>query len=107
MPEVVTSLKSKGVQAVGVWLTLQGYWWGIDPESPLVEKYDCVSHKMAREGQPRGGVVVLEAREPVEELWMPSPGKALAFWHDWFTEMKSWGIDFVKAHHLHMHLTTS
>ncbi len=100
MTEVVSSLKAKGIEEVGVWLTLQGYWWSIDPDSPLIEKYDCQPHPTARGDQPRGGaVILLEPLEPVEEQWLPSPDKAAPFWEDWFREMKSWGIGFVKVSH--------
>lgn len=97
MSTVVPSLKDKGVQEVGVWLTLQGYWIAIDPSSPLIQKYDCRSYKSASREQPRGGVnVPLQAGEG--ERWLPSPEKAKQFWLDWFTEMRSWGVSFVKVH---------
>ena len=96
MQEVVASLKEKGVEEVGVWLTLQGYWCGIHPASPLIEKYDCQAHPTAASDQPRGGVKV-----PLEkgdwEQWLPSLEKASKFWEDWFTVMKSWGIGFLKV----------
>lgn len=96
MTEVVSSLKSKGVQEVGVWLTLQGYWMAIDPSSELIQKYDCRPLQTATREQPRGGVnVPLRAGEG--EQWLPSIDKAPQFWLDWFTEMKSWGIGFVKV----------
>jgi hypothetical protein len=96
MEEVVESLKAKGMEEVGVWMTLQGYWYGIDPSSPLIQKYDCRAYRAMRPGQPRGGVnVPLDPGD--EEQWHPSPEKAAQFWLDWFTEMKGWGIDFVKV----------
>ncbi|ORY33470.1 glycoside hydrolase superfamily [Naematelia encephala] len=96
MTEVVSSLKGKGVEKVGVWLTLQGYWDSIDPQSPLCDRYACVAHPVAKPNQPRGGVKVpLEAGDQVQ--YLPHPTKAAEFWKDWFIEIKSWGIDFVKV----------
>ncbi len=100
MPDVVSALKIKGIEEVGVWLTLQGYWWSIDPDSPLAQRYNCMPHRTARSGQPRGGVVIpLEPAKPEEDQWLPSPEMAGQFWEDWFTEMKSWGVGFVKVSH--------
>jgi hypothetical protein len=96
MCEVITSLKGKGVEEVGVWVTLQGYWRSIDPLSPLVKMFECRPYPTAKSGSGRGGVnVPLPAGEG--EQWLPSPEKAEEFWLDWFGEMKSWGIGFVKG----------
>jgi hypothetical protein len=51
MKEVVDSLKAKGIEEVGVWMTLQGYWNSIDKNSPLVQKYDCRPYKTANRNQ--------------------------------------------------------
>lgn len=96
MAEVVSALKDKGANQVGVWVTMQGYWLGIHPDSPLKSRYDCQSHPVARWGQPRGGVNV-PLKKGDGEQWFPSPEKAGRFWEDWFSEMKSWGITFVKV----------
>ncbi|RSH91823.1 hypothetical protein EHS25_009193 [Saitozyma podzolica] len=96
MSEVVSALKDKGAHEVGVWVTMQGYWLGIHPDSPLKSRYDCKAHPVARWGQPRGGVNV-PLKKGDGEQWFPSPEKAGQFWEDWFSEMKSWGITFVKC----------
>lgn len=94
--EVVSELKSRGVEEVGVWVTLQGYWLSIDKDSNLIKTYDCRPFKTARPDQPRGGVhIPLEAGKG--EQWMPSPEKAGAFWVDWFMQLKDAGIGFVKV----------
>ena len=98
MSDVVASLKAKGCVEIGVWLTLQGYWNSIDPDSPLAKKYDCQPHRAAKLDGIRGGVIIpLEPQEPIVEQWLPSPEKAGQFWEDWFSELKSWGIGFVKV----------
>lgn len=97
MKEVVDSLKAKGIEEVGVWMTLQGYWNSIDKNSPLVQKYDCRPYRSANRDQVRGGVNDPLDTGDREDQWLPSPEKAAQFWLDWFTEMKTWGIDFVKV----------
>jgi hypothetical protein len=96
MEEVVESLKATGIEEVGVWLTLQGYWISIDKESALIKKYDCRAYTTASRDQPRGGINV-PLHPSDKEQWLPSPEKAGQFWLDWFTQMKSWGIGFVKV----------
>jgi len=98
MKEVVDALKAKGIEEVGVWMTLQGYWNSIDKNSPLIQKYDCQSYRSANRDQVRGGVNDPLHTGDRDDQWLPSPEKAAQFWLDWFTEMKSWGIDFVKVH---------
>jgi hypothetical protein len=98
MNEVVKSIKDKGVKYVGVWVTLQGYWFGIHPDSPLIKTYNCKPQKLVDFNQPRGGIrKPSKPHERGEVQWQPSPDKAHAFWMDYFTEIKSWGIDFVKV----------
>ena len=98
MKETIRTLKSKGIGKVGLWMALEGYWFGIDPKGELMEKYDCKEHDTIKPGQPRGGVKKeLELLEPMQKQWLPSPERADQFWLDWFTELKSWGIDFVKV----------
>lgn len=90
MRKVVSAIKAKGVENVGVWMTLQGYWFGIDPKSPLCEKYECVRHPIHERSD-------VNIEEVDEYQWIPHPERAGRFWLDWFEEMKSWGIDFVKV----------
>lgn len=93
--EVVAELKEKGVGEVGVWMTLQGYWNGIDPDSDLKDRYECQPYPIARRNQLRGGVGEVLAGDAV--AWLPSPNKAEAFWKDWLAELKEAGIGFVKV----------
>jgi len=95
LSEVVIALKDKGVGEVGVWMTLQGYWNGIDPNSALKDKYECKPHRIAERHQPRGDVTKMKAGPSI--AWLPSPEKAEGFWRDWLTELKEAGISFVKV----------
>ncbi|KAK4689852.1 hypothetical protein P7C73_g217, partial [Tremellales sp. Uapishka_1] len=98
MGDVVSALKARGVEEVGVWVTLQGYWYGIDPDSHLIQAYNCQPHQTARFTSHRGGVVVpLETGREGDVQWLPHPSMAQQFWEVWFETMKAWGISFVKV----------
>jgi hypothetical protein len=97
LKDVVDSIKAKGVEHVGVWLTLQGYWFCIHPDSPLIEKYGCLPHPSAIPAA-RGGAdwpTRIDRDKPPQ--WLPSPEKADAFWLDWFSSLHAAGVDFVKV----------
>ena len=102
MAELVDKLKHEHhIRSVGVWVTLEGYWFGIDPHSELKEKYDCRRYPTTKNYPPKMGGVNDDPQKAVEdingEMWIPSPEKAEQFWLEWFGRMKSWGIDFVKV----------
>ncbi|KAK8845598.1 hypothetical protein IAR55_006314 [Kwoniella newhampshirensis] len=104
MSDVISQIKVKGVQKVGVWMTLQGYWFGLEPHSEMGKKYDVVEYKVGKGKIQRGGVADL-GEEEGEGIWLPSVEKAGQFWTDWFGEMKGWGIDFVKVDNQAFHET--
>ncbi|RXK35088.1 hypothetical protein M231_07640 [Tremella mesenterica] len=96
MVDVISSLRAKGMREVGVWITLQGYWYGIDRDSPLRLKYDCRPFRTYDKSQKRGGIhIPLAPGEGTQ--WVPSPEKAGQFWEDWFWEIKAWGVGFLKV----------
>lgn len=79
---------------------LGGYWEGIHPDSPLVQKYKCRPHRCSRHWWP--GV----ANDPWSvdhfpggsvDVWFPPPETADNFWRDYFTELKARGITFLKV----------
>jgi len=70
-----------GIECVGVWHTLNGYWRGVDPESEIGIKYaDCL----------------MEAKEG---MMIPSvdPDKGFVFWDAFHSHLAECGIDFVKV----------
>lgn len=96
MKQVVGELKARGVRHVGVWVTMQGYWNGIDPESELIQRYECERWPLAKRGHPRD----VDEAEPEDYnlvCWLPRPRLAEAFWKDWFRYLKDEGVDFVKV----------
>ncbi|KAK6905258.1 hypothetical protein I204_08086 [Kwoniella mangroviensis CBS 8886] len=93
LKEVVDAIKDSGVEKVGVWLTLQGYWEGIHPSSTLIETYDCVEYQ---KGKPNGGLED-EGQPDGNSIWLPPPHEARRFWDDWFGQLKEAGINFIKC----------
>jgi len=70
-----------GVPHVGVWHAFDGYWCGIDPQSPL-----WAAQRENLTETPAG-------------LWMPSidEEKAFRFWDAWHGYLAACGIDFLKV----------
>ena len=68
-----------GARWFGVWHTLQGYWSGIDPASPVASGRTLF----------RGvdGQVVAD----------PRGGAGRSFYDDWYRELRAAGVDFVKV----------
>lgn len=64
---------------VGVWHTFQGYWTGVDLDSPLARDYQLFR---GREGN---------------ALPDPREGRGEKFYADWYAKLKAWGFDFVKV----------
>ena len=64
---------------VGVWHTFQGYWSGVDRESPLAR-----AHPM------------LHGRDD-KSLPDPRGGRGESFYAEWYRNLKAWGYDFVKV----------
>ncbi|TCP29458.1 raffinose synthase Sip1-like protein [Scopulibacillus darangshiensis] len=79
---VTQKLKSNfGINWVGVWHTIAGYWDGVHPESSIAA--DCRQNLY----QTNQGALV-----PV-----PEAEKGFGFWHQWHKKLREDGIDFVKV----------
>ncbi|UNQ73235.1 Sip1-related alpha-galactosidase [Infirmifilum sp. NZ] len=74
----VSRLRQSGARSVGIWLTLNGYWNGIHPESHL-------AHSFREELEEVGGLLV------------PKPESSFRFYSEWFRLIKSKGFDFIKV----------
>ena len=78
-----------GIEKVGVWHTLNGYWAGIEQESELGEKYRTLLHAYNDK--------VTWTEDPTSVFFLPKPEGGEVFYHDWYTYLKSEGVDFVKV----------
>ncbi|GAA5979800.1 hypothetical protein JCM10908_003050 [Rhodotorula pacifica] len=85
--DVVRRIKAKGIERVGVWMTLCGYWDGLHPESALSDTYTLRR---------------VTLRSPVDSsdqghLYLPVLADLRAYYTDYFTSLHAAGIDFVKV----------
>ena len=73
--------KEYGIECVGVWHTLNGYWRGIDPESEIGVKY--ADYLMPA----------------INGMIIPSvdPDKGFVFWDAFHSYLAECGVDFVKV----------
>ncbi len=73
--------KEYGIAKVGVWHAFNGYWQGVAPDSPLVERF---------------GDALMTT---VQGMIIPSddPEKAFKFWDAWHGYLAECGVDFVKV----------
>jgi raffinose synthase len=79
---VIKEMKQEyGVNWVGVWHTIAGYWGGVDPDGELFESNKGYLY------QNNGGA------------WVPRPDSVsgFGFWNDWHAYLKRQGVDFVKV----------
>ncbi|KAJ9109313.1 hypothetical protein QFC21_000642 [Naganishia friedmannii] len=88
------------VKDVGVWMTLEGYWKSIHPDSPLARKYRIERYTLDRSYMPGisnepGSVTHLPTGRGA--WYLPHPGDAFRFWRDWFTYLHQQGITWVKV----------
>lgn len=85
-PESLKALIDKikteyGVKSVGVWHAYTGYWDGIKPNGELAKKYEGKLLKT-----PNGRLYPAGDEQNTYE-----------FWAEWYTYLKSQGVDFVKV----------
>jgi len=70
-----------GIEKVGIWHTLQAFWDGIDPASPLAEALS-------------DALVMTASGKLIPAL---DKDGAARFWDAWYSYLSSCGIDFVKV----------
>jgi len=75
---LIAKAKANGIEAFGVWHTLNGYWFGIAKESALYRENRELFYDV--DGT---------------DLALPEPGKG--FFKRWHALLKSWGVDFIKV----------
>lgn len=89
---IVEKLKNEmGVKNVGVWHTLNGYWAGVDRNSPLGKEYADILHPYIDK--------VTWTELPKDTFYTPTPKSdaGFRFYDDWYTLLKNEGISFVKV----------
>lgn len=90
LANTINELKQNyGIEKVGVWHTLNGYWAGIEPESELGARYRTSLHAYNDK--------VTWTEEPTSVFFLPKPEGGEGFYRNWYTYLKSEGVDFVKV----------
>ncbi|PLW18311.1 hypothetical protein PCASD_18520 [Puccinia coronata f. sp. avenae] len=80
----------QAIKFVGVWITITGYWHGLDPESELMRQFQL--QKWTLRHHPSS-----DATPPSPVHWfLPSRAQLRPFWNSYFGYLKSAGVDFVK-----------
>ncbi|KFZ23309.1 hypothetical protein V502_02203 [Pseudogymnoascus sp. VKM F-4520 (FW-2644)] len=107
LEETVCHIKEKlpTVKDVGVWMSIQGYWNGTVPSSPLVPKYDMSPYRISAARVPKiqngssaaVAQIVAQRYSPNREWYLPHPSRAFDFWKDYFRTCATAGITFVKV----------
>jgi len=83
--------KKYGIDEVGVWHTLNGYWEGIKDHSPIQEKFAGQLYAY----QDR----IVWLRDTFSTFMIPSPvtGALSEFYNEWYSYLKDQGISLVKV----------
>jgi hypothetical protein len=79
-----------------------GYWDSVCPESPLVKRYKMREYSVSRDRLPESIIpnepfTVLYIPDGKATWYLPPPETSFQFWFDWFTYLKSQGVDFLKV----------
>jgi raffinose synthase len=77
-----------GVTFFGIWHAFNGYWGGVDPQSPLGKKYDVL--KSMGSIRPWAG----DKRDP---LYLVNPQQASRFYTEFHNTLKAGGVDLIKV----------
>ena len=80
-PLVDTLKATYGLQWLGIWHTLFGYWQGIDPDGELSDQFRDSLHTT------HAGRVIPGTEVP----------RAFTFWNAWHSSLRESGVDFVKV----------
>ncbi|KAG8732600.1 hypothetical protein FRC11_012419, partial [Ceratobasidium sp. 423] len=89
LAEIVKIAKEKyGVEDVGVWHTIQGYWQGVEPNK-FASQYSLV--KVTKDGYPG------PAEEEGFGYYIPHPDSVQRFFNDYYATLHTAGITFTKC----------
>ncbi|SGZ08560.1 BQ5605_C030g10802 [Microbotryum silenes-dioicae] len=86
LADAVKQIKAKGIQRVGVWMTIAGYWDGLEPHGPMA-RYDLQRWNLHSDYWD----------EAIALWYVPSIGRLEDYYGDYFKSLKAAGVDFVKV----------
>ncbi|SCV72336.1 BQ2448_3873 [Microbotryum intermedium] len=85
LTDAVQRIKAKGIQRVGVWMTIAGYWDGLEPSGPMA-RYDLQRWNLHSDYWD----------EAIALWYVPSINRLEDYYGDYFESLKAAGVDFVK-----------
>ncbi|GEM08999.1 raffinose synthase protein Sip1, glycoside hydrolase family 36 protein [Rhodotorula toruloides] len=85
--EVVGRVKERGVERVGVWMTLCGYWHGLHPDCSLADAYTLRRFTVESAVHPSHS----------GHMYLPAQSDLRTFYDDYFSSLRAAGVDFVKV----------
>ncbi|GAA5905362.1 hypothetical protein JCM8208_003831 [Rhodotorula glutinis] len=85
--DVVRRIKERGVERVGVWMTLAGYWDGIHPEGALADVYTLRRVELRHAGFDKYN----------GHVYLPAVADLPQYYRDYFSSLAAAGVDFVKV----------
>ncbi len=89
LAELVARAKSEfGIRLFGAWHAFEGYWYGVDPQSPAGRGYRVFDVTQSAHNRPTD--------EPARRALI-HPDDIARFYHDYYRELRAAGVDFVKV----------
>ncbi|GAA5939184.1 hypothetical protein JCM3775_003206 [Rhodotorula graminis] len=85
--DVVRRIKERGIERVGVWMTLAGYWDGIHPEGALADVYTLRRVELRHAGFDKYN----------GHVYLPAVAELAQYYRDYFSSLAAAGVDFVKV----------
>jgi raffinose synthase len=89
LADLVARVKSEyGIRLFGAWHAFEGYWYGVDPQSPAGRGYRVFDITQSAHNRPTD--------EPARRALI-HPDDVARFYHDYYRELRAAGVDFVKV----------
>ncbi|GAA5920224.1 hypothetical protein JCM6882_006574 [Rhodosporidiobolus microsporus] len=85
--DAVRRVRERGVERVGVWVTVFGYWHGLHPDGALADAYTLRLTTLRSSIDPSYSL----------KVYLPAPSDLPTFYRDYFASLRAAGIDFVKV----------
>jgi hypothetical protein len=78
------------IKRIGVWMTLQGYWQGLHPDSEISQMYSLTKYGV------RNSDCQDPHAPPAKYIHLPAAEETERYFTDYFSSLKQAGVDFVK-----------
>ena len=83
-----------GIKEIGVWQTINGYWNGINPDSPLGKRYKNELFSWQQKPSP---IAPDSAKQVTYHFIKPESDSLKSFYNQWHKQLKDEGFSFLKV----------